>query len=161
MLTTANFLTYAQYMGLFTIACALVTVIAFVTSRGWRFRLVGVTGFSIVLTVGLFALSLVPFTRTVVPGAVRYAVVFDNGGPNVVITVPATINQDELQATLQQAALNLYTPGRVERDRLWVRARALLHPQPGVSQPVFLGEARYTPELNVEIFPDQLTLLQG
>ncbi len=168
MPTTADFFTYAQYLGLFTLASALITLIAFLSSQGWRFRLVGVTGFSLVLTVGLFALSLVPFTRTVVPGAVRYTVVYDNGGPNVVITVPARITETELEATLQQAASNLYTLGRLERDRLLVRARALAHPKPGLSQPFYLGQASRAPspnrastEFKVEIYPERLAQLQS
>jgi len=109
MLTTANFLTFAQWAGILTLACAAIALVGFVFKWGIKFRLVGVTGFMLVLTAGLFALSIVPFTRTVIPGAVRFSLVFDNGGNQAVITVPPSITQTELDATLRQAASDLFS----------------------------------------------------
>ena len=50
--------------------------------------MVGVTGFMGVLTFGLFALSLGPITRTLIPGSVHYSVVYDTGSTHVVIALP-------------------------------------------------------------------------
>ncbi len=98
----------------------------------------------LVLTVGLLALGIVPFTRTVVPGSVRFVNVYDSGAAESVIAVPATITEDQLTATLQQAASDLFSPGRLSRgqDKLTIRARAILHPEPGISQPLYLGEVK-------------------
>lgn len=144
MLTTDLFLLAAQGSGWATLALAGITLLSFILKWGLRFRLVGVTGFMGVLTTGLFALSLVPITRTEIPGAVRYTTVYDSGATQAVIAVPATITDDELEATLRQAASNLFSPGRVGTtdNQLTIRARSIVHPQPGLSQPLYLGEVK-------------------
>lgn len=167
MFTTEDFLQYAQWAGIATIAFALIAVLSFLLKWGLRFRLVGATGFMIVLTVGLFALSLVPFTRTLIPGAVRFARVYDTGSTQAVIAVPPTITQTELEATLAQAASDLFSMGRFSRgeDRLTIRARTIIHPEPGVSQPLYLGQVkrslveRNDEHMAIELFTDNLAKL--
>jgi len=91
MLTTAEFLQYTQWSGIATLVFAALTVLSFILKWGIRFRLVGATGFMVVLTSGLFALSLAPLSRTVIPGAVRYSRVYDNGVTQAVIAIPPQI----------------------------------------------------------------------
>lgn len=164
-LTTTEFGLLAQGMGLFVLFCTLVTGIAFVRGWGWRFRMVGITSFSVVLTAGLFALSITPLTRATILGAVPYSVVFDRYGPQAVIAVPATITAEELDATLRQASTRLFSTGRSsqnETDQLTIRARTIVHPRPGVSKPLYLGEVkrslrrRIDPDMKIEIFTDKL-----
>lgn len=167
MLTTADFSTYAQWAGIATLAFGALSGLAFLLKWGIRFRLVGVTGFMAVLTVGLFSLGLVPFTRTVIPGAVRFSTVFDSGAAQAVIVVPPTITESELTATLQQAASDLFSMGRLGRgeDQLTIRARTVLHPEPGVSQPLLLGQikrslsVREDENMAIELFPENLAKL--
>lgn len=142
--TTANFLTAAQWVGILTLACGAIAALGFVFKWGIRFRLVGAAGFMAVLTVGLFGLGLVPFVRTSVPGAVPYTTIYDAGANEVVIAVRNPITEAALTATLQQAAGNLFSPGRLNRDdgQLLIRARTMLHPEPGISQPLYLGQVR-------------------
>lgn len=169
MPTTADFLTVAQWAGAATLVCAAVTVLAFIFKWGFRFRLVGATGFMGVLTAGLFALSLTPLTRIQIPGAVRYSTVFDNGATQVVIAVPSQITDSELEATLRQAASDLYSFGRLGLDtnQLTIRARTIIHPEPGISQPVYLGQVKRSlarrddPQMELQIFPDRLAQFQN
>lgn len=165
-----DFLTYAQWSGLLTLACLLLAVLGFILGWGIRFRLVGITGFMAVLTGGIFALSLGLFNRTTIPGAVRFSLVYDNGANQAVIVVPATITESELEATLRQAASNLFSYGRTGiggNNQFTVRARALLHPEPGISQPLYLGQARRSlavrdeEQTQVEIFADSFAQLKN
>ena len=144
MLTTADFLTFTKWAGILTLACAVITLVAFIFKWGLRFRLVGATGLLGVLTTGLFALAIVPFTRTVIPGAVKFNVVYDTGAAQTVIVVPKEITETELEATLRQAASDLFSYGRVSGldNKLTIRARTILHPEPGVSKPLFLGQVK-------------------
>ena len=64
------------------------------------------------LTAGLFSLSLAPLSRTVIPGAAQYSLIYDNGATQAVIGVSDQITASELDATLRQAASNLYSAGR-------------------------------------------------
>ncbi|MCS6958804.1 MAG: Ycf51 family protein [Pseudanabaenaceae cyanobacterium SKYGB_i_bin29] len=138
VLTTVEFGQIAQGMGLFVLGCAILTGVAFVKNWGWRFRMVGVTLFSVVLTGGLFALSLTPLTKEVVPGAAPYKTVYDRFGAEAVIAVAPTITPAELALTLEQAAARLFSSGRTS-DTLTVYARTIVHPRPGVSKPLYLG----------------------
>lgn len=144
MLTTADFLNYAQWTGITTLVAVAITVLAFIFKWGIRFRLVGATGFLGVLTGGLFALGLVPLTRTVIAGAERFSLVYDTGATQVVIALPPTITDEKLEATLRQAASDLYSYGRLGQNEgtLTIRARTIIHPQPGVSTPLYLGSIR-------------------
>jgi hypothetical protein len=167
MPTPDDFLKAATWSGYLTIAIAILMVLGFVFSWGIRFRLVGSTGFMIVLTAGLFALTLMPLTRTVIPGAVRFSTVFDSGATQAVIVVPSTITEPELVATLQQAAADLFTPGRLGRgqNQLTIIARTVLHPQPGLSQPLVLGIVkrslfdRNDDNMELEVYADRLAQL--
>lgn len=167
MPTSADFSTFAQWAAIATLACAALSGLAFLLKWGLRFRLVGATGFMLVLTAGLLALGLAPFTRTVVPGAIRFFTVFDSGAAQAVIVVPPTVTDSQLAATLEQAASDLFSMGRLGRgeEQLTIRARTVLHPAPGVSQPLILGQVkrslavREDPEMTIELFPDNLAKL--
>ncbi|MBF2028983.1 MAG: Ycf51 family protein [Oscillatoriales cyanobacterium C42_A2020_001] len=167
MFSTEQLLIDARWAGYVTIAFAVITLLGWLLKWGIRFRLVGITGFMTVLTGGLFALSLGLYIRPTIPDAVRFACVFDMGGTNVVIAVPPTVTETQLQATLKQAALDLYSPGRLSQgtDKLTIRARTILHPEPGVSKLVYLGQvqrsllSRQDNELAIEIDPTKLAEL--
>ncbi|MGQ9865857.1 MAG: DUF2518 family protein [Pseudanabaenaceae cyanobacterium] len=169
LLAPATYGQLAQAMGLFVLAVTLLTGIAFAQKWGFRFRMVGITAFSVVLTVGLFALSLAPIVPAEVPGAVPYAVVFDRYGPEVAIAVPSTITPDQLVATLTKAGQNLAVPGRNGQGRteMTVWARAIAHPQPGVSEPVYVGTLRRSlqrgpdPNATLSLKPEGLARLQA
>ncbi|OUL26535.1 Ycf51 family protein [Nostoc sp. 106C] len=168
MLTTADFLQYTQWSGIATLVFTVLTVLAFILKWGIRFRLVGTTGFMLVLTSGLFALSLVPLSRTVIPGAGRFSLVYDNGSTQAVIAISPQTTPSALEATLRQAASNLYSYGRLgsrNDNYLTIRARTLLHPEPGVSIPLYLGQikrslaSREDSEITVEIYPEKFAQL--
>jgi Protein of function (DUF2518) len=167
MPTTADFFLACQWVGGATLLVALLAGIGFVFQWGIRFRLVGIAGFLVVFTVGLFGLSIVPFTRTIVPGSIPYSLVFDNGVSRAVIAVPPTVTPTQLEATLRQAGgSTLKGYGRLNRaDELsTLRARTILHPEPGVSQLVYLGQIQRIPNggetpFKVEVFTQKFAML--
>ncbi|KJH71621.1 Ycf51 family protein [Aliterella atlantica] len=167
MPTTDEFLTFSSWAGIITLLCAVLAILGFVFKWGARFQLVGVTGFFGVLTGGLFALGLVPITRTIIPGAVKFSRVYDTGAEIAVIAVPPTITENELEATLRQAASDMYSNGRLgrEEDKLTIRARTIIHPEPGMSKPLYLGQVkrsltkRNDEQMQIDIFPDKLAQL--
>ncbi|AFY31498.1 Ycf51 family protein [Calothrix sp. PCC 7507] len=168
MLTTADFFRYTQWSGIATLVFAVLTALGLIFKWGIRFRLVGATGFMLVMTGGLFSLSLVPLSRTVIPGAAKFTLVYDNGSTHAVIATSPQITPTQLEATLRQASSNLYSSGRLgsrEENQLTVRARTIIHPEPGVSVPVYLGQIkrsltnRQDPEVKVEIYPEKFAQL--
>lgn len=130
-------------MGLTTLAFAALTALAFFTKWGIRFRLVGATGFCGVLTAGLFGLSFQPLVSTTVEGSIPYVTVYDSGASQLVIAVPQTITDAQLEATLQQAAINSFNPsqlGSAGGQGARVRARTIVHRDPGISDLLYLGQ---------------------
>jgi hypothetical protein len=158
MPTPEDFLTATQWAGLGTLGLAVLTALAFALKWGVRFRLVGATGFAAVLTVGLLGLSFEPFTRTAVPGALPYATVYDSGASQIVITVPATIPPEALDATLRQAASNLFKPYRLglPGQIATIRARTIVHEPGGISRLVYMGQVQPTPKGSEDTFAVQL-----
>jgi len=161
-----SLVTIAIWSGYFTLLCAALMLLGLVSKWGIRFRLVGITGFMSVLTGGLFALGLGLHDRPQIPGAVKFVRVFDSGASQVVIVVPPTITETQLDATLRQAAVDLYSTGRLSQGdaTMTIRARAVLHPEPGVSQPIYLGQikpslASPTDQPIVELDREQLARL--
>jgi hypothetical protein len=167
MPTPENFVTYTQWSGLAVLFFAALTGLAFFLRWGFRFRLVGVTGFMGVMTVGLFSLTLAPLSRTAVPGSVLYSLVYDTGGGEAVIAVAPDITRPQLVATLQQAAGSSFSPGRLGRanNMLTVRARTVIHPGEGISVPLYLGEVnrslsqRNDPNVKITVFEENLAQL--
>jgi hypothetical protein len=158
MLSPDDFLVATQWVGLGTLALALLAVLAFVLKWGIRFRLVGAAGFSAVLTVGLLGLSFEPFSRIAVPGAMPYTTVYDSGASQIVITVPNTMSPETLDATLRQAASNLFKPYRLglPGQIATVRARTIAHEPGGISNLIYLGQIQPNPKGSEEAFHVQI-----
>lgn len=167
MPTPAEFLEATKYFGIATLTMAGITLLAFGLGWGIRFRLVGITSFMGVLTGGLLGLSFEPFTRTVIPGAIPYATVYDSGAAQIVIKVPETITPSELDATLQQSASNLLKPSRLAGlgKTPKIRARTILHEPGGISELVYLGQVQPISDpdtdksLSIELFEDAFAKL--
>ncbi|NJN60677.1 MAG: DUF2518 family protein [Coleofasciculaceae cyanobacterium RL_1_1] len=140
LFSTADFAIATQYTLELAGVFAVLTILAFVFKWGFRYRLVGVTSFTLVLTGGLFALSIVPFTPTIVSGATSYKLVFDNGGSRMTIAVAPDTTPAAVEATLQQVVLNKTTYGRAGRE-LEIRARTIVHPNDKTSEALYLGRA--------------------
>ena len=162
-----NFSTYTEWSAILTGVFFLLSVLAFILKWGVRFRLVGVTGFMSVLTVGLFALGLGLYQHVAIPGAVRYALVYDNGANQAVIAVKPEVNTEEIESTLRQAAYDLYSPGRLGlgENKLTIRVRTIIHPESGVSIPLYLGQIRRSlagrqdDQMQIEVFVDNVAQL--
>ena len=163
-----DFTVYIKWSAILTVAVFAFTLIAFIFKWGFRFRLVGITGFMGVLTAGLFGLSLGLFSYTDVPGAVPFSVVYDNGGSQVVIKLPPTVTESEVEASLRKASADLYSYGRLGggNNQMTIRARTVIHPEEGISKPLYLGKVqrelsqnREETNLSLEVFSSHFSQL--
>jgi Protein of function (DUF2518) len=163
-----NLSSYTQWSAYLTIALLVLTILGLILKWGIRFRLVGITGFMVVLTIGLFGLGWGLLTRTAIPNALRYSLVYDSGANQAVIALPPyQVSESVVEATLRQAADDLFSPGRLGLggDQMIIRLRTMLHTQPGVSKPLYLGQVkrslvtRNNQNLEIEVFSDNLAQL--
>ena len=124
-------------------ALVLVTVVAFLAGWGVRFRLVGVSSFTLLLAISClaFAVSYVP--RVSIPGARSVPVVFDNGSDLVIAAAAADLAAEAIQPTLEELARNVHGSGRTSEDGfVHVRLRRVEPATAGAGKPVVLGEAQ-------------------
>ena len=119
---------------------SVLTVIAFVTRWGLRFRLVGVSSFTFLLAVSCWAFSISYSPPVRVKGALQVPIVFDNGTNLVVAQASSDFAEGAIAPTLNQIAANLRPGGRSREVR--VRLRQLQAVNEGTSKPVVLGETK-------------------
>jgi len=159
---------YSKWLGYVTLACLVVAIVSFVAGWSFRFRLVGVTSFMTVLTIGMFALGLSFFPHQEIPGSMRYTLIYDNGANQAVVAVAPNIEKSAIEPTLRQAAEDLYSYGRTGtggNNQFTIKLRTVLHPQTGVSEPLFLGKARRKfvsqgdKEVKIEVFEQNINKL--
>ncbi len=131
-----------QWLGVAGGVLALLTVAAFLLRWGIRFRLVGITSFTLLLSLSCLAFAVSYRQRVSVEGAVSVPVVFDNGGDLVVAAASPDLDADTARASAEQVARNLSGSGRtIPGGRVLVRLRGVERVAPGLSRPVVVAEA--------------------
>lgn len=133
-------LTAGEWLGVASAVLLVLTLIAFVVRWGIRFRLVGVTSFTVLLSLSCLAFAVSYAPRQLVDGAVSVPVVFDNGSDLVVAAAPADLDPAAFAPSVQQVALNLRGSGR-GTQLVEVRLRRVDPTAPGTDTPVVLATA--------------------
>ena len=133
-------LTAGQWLGIAGGVLLLLTLLAFALRWGLRFRLVGVTSFTVLLSLSCLAFAVSYAPRIQVEGAVSVPVVFDNGGDLVVAAAPADLDPAAYRPTVEQVARNLRGSGR-NATEVEVRLRRVEPSGEGTDRPVVLASA--------------------
>ncbi len=121
------------------LALFLLTLISFLIKWGIRFRLVGATVFSFLLSASLWAFTASYAPPVVVDGAKYVPIVYDNGYDLVVAQAQQDFPNDAIKPSLEQIAGNLKGGGR-NGALVHVRIRKLENLGGNVSQPIIVGE---------------------
>ena len=130
-----------QWLGVAGGVLAVLTVVGFLAPWGIRFRLVGITSFTLLLAISCAAFAVSYTPRIAVEGAVTVPIVYDNGGDLVVAAAPADLAPEAVAPTLEQVARNVRGRGRTSPDgQVRVRLRRLQEAPGGAARPVVLGE---------------------
>ncbi len=129
----------APWLGWSGLALVMLTLVAFLASWGLRFRLVGVSSFTLLLAVSCWAFGVSYTPPVVIEGAVRAPIVFDNGNDLVVAQASVDLDDAAVGATLEQLAGNLRGSGRASSSVV-VRLRGIRQASDGLGRPVILGE---------------------
>ena len=129
----------APWLGWSGLALIVLTLVAFLASWGLRFRLVGVSSFTLLLAVSCWAFGVSYTPPVVIEGAVRAPIVFDNGNDLVVAQASVDLDDAAVGATLEQLAGNLRGSGRASSSVV-VRLRGIRQASDGLGRPVILGE---------------------
>ncbi|MCY3653435.1 MAG: hypothetical protein F4226_04595 [Synechococcus sp. SB0678_bin_12] len=121
-----------------------LTVAGFRARWGIRFRLVGMSSFTVLLAVACMAFAVSYEQRQTIPGAVRVPIVFDNGRGLIIAAPQEPLPVAAIAPTLQQLAVNQSRrPQSAADGHITVRLRQVEPTEEaGVSRPRLLGEAR-------------------
>lgn len=142
MSTDPILLVAGEWLGVASGLLGVLTITAFVRRWGIRFRLVGITSFTVLLSLSCLAFAVSYRPQITVEGAVRVQVVYDNGSDLVVTTTPADLDAATARASVEQVARNLSGSGRTTPEGLVrVRLRAVERVAPGLSRPLVVAEA--------------------
>ena len=118
----------------------LITVIAFLFRWGFKFRLVGATVFTFLLSVSCWAFTTSYRPPVEVIGAKYAPVVYDNGFDLVVAQAQDDFPNEAIKPSLDQLAGNLKGGGR-NGSLVHVRIRKVDNLEDGINKPIILGEA--------------------
>jgi len=132
------------WIGTLGLLLAALTVAGFWARWGIRFRLVGISSFTVLLAVASMAFAVSYEERQTIPGAVSVPIVFDNGRGLIVAAPREPLPAAAIAPTLQQLAVNQSRrPQSAADGQITVRLRQVEPTEEaGVSRPRLLGEAR-------------------
>ena len=117
----------------------IMAIISFLFSWGFKFRLVGATIFSLLLSGSCWAFQQSYSPPVTIEGALYVPVVYDNGGDLVVAQAPQGFPEEAIEPSLKQLAENLKGGSRNGAE-ITVRIRKIESKEEGISQPIVLGE---------------------
>lgn len=133
-------LTAGEWLGAASAVLLVLTVVAFLVRWGIRFRLVGITSFTVLLSLSCLAFAVSYTPRQTVEGAISVPVVFDNGSDLVVAAAPADMPLETFLPSVEQVAINLRGSGRGTQT-VEVRLRRVESTADGTDTPVVLATA--------------------
>ena len=133
-------LTAGEWLGAASAVLLVLTVVAFLVRWGIRFRLVGVTSFTVLLSLSCLAFAVSYTPRQTVEGAISVPVVFDNGSDLVVAAAPADMPLETFLPSVEQVAINLRGSG-LGTQTVEVRLRRVESTADGTDTPVVLATA--------------------
>ncbi len=128
-----------KWLALTGLVLGITTIIAFFINWGAKFRLVGATIFSLLLSGSCwaFAKSYVPPLN--IEGAKYVPTVFDNGNDLVVAQAKSDFPDEAIQPSLEKLAGSLKGGGR-NGAKVKVRLRKVESVGQGISKPIIIGE---------------------
>ncbi len=96
-----------KIFGFLGIFLSLITIVAFIFNFGFKFRIIGATIFSLLLSLSSWAFMQSYSEKVVVEGARYVPIVYDNGFDLIIARAEDDFPKDAIKPTLQQLSDNL------------------------------------------------------
>ena len=136
-----------KIFGLLGIILLIGTLIAFIFNFGFKFRIIGATIFSLILSLSSWAFIQSYSENTFIEGAKYVPIVYDNGFDLIIAKAENNFPQDAIEPTLKQLSENLRKGSRSGAN-VKIRIRKLEKIANDVSKPIIIGEIQKTVEMN-------------
>ena len=133
-----------EFIGIFLL---IVTLIAFIFNFGFKYRIIGATIFSLLLSLSSWAFIQSYTEKVVIEDAKYVPIVYDNGFDLVIAKVEDDFSEKYIEPTLEQLSENLRKGSRSGAN-VKIKIRKLEKISDGVSKPVIIGEVQKSVKMN-------------
>ncbi|WP_288262569.1 DUF2518 family protein [uncultured Prochlorococcus sp.] len=131
-------------IGIFLFICSIT---AFIFNFGFKFRIIGATIFSLLLSLSSWAF-IQSYTEKVVIEDARYVpIVYDNGFDLIIAKAEEDFPKESIQPTLEELSENLRKGSRSGAN-VKIKIRKLEKISDGISKPVVIGEVQKNVKMN-------------
>ncbi len=136
-----------KIFGYFGVFLLLGTIVAFIFNFGFKFRIIGATIFSLLLSLSSWAFIQSYTEKVSIEGSKYVPIVYDNGFDLIIAKAEDDFPEDSIEPTLEQLAENLRRGSR-SGAKVKIKIRKLEKISEGVSKPVVIGEVQKIVKMN-------------
>ncbi len=136
-----------KIFGFLGIFLSLITIVAFIFNFGFKFRIIGATIFSLLLSLSSWAFMQSYSENVIVEGARYVPIVYDNGFDLIIARAEDDFPEEAIEPTLQQLSDNLRKGSRSGAN-VKIKIRKLEKISNEISKPVIIGEIEKTVSMN-------------
>ena len=132
------------FLGLFLF---IFTVAAFILNFNFKFRIIGATIFSLLLSLSSLAFIQSYTEKIVIEDSKYIPIVYDNGFDLIIAKADNDFPEESIEPTLEQLSKNLRKGSRSGAN-VKIKIRKLEKISDGVSKPVVIGEVQKNVKMN-------------
>ena len=136
-----------KIFGYFGVFLLIGTVIAFIFNFSFKFRIVGATIFSLLLSLSSWAFIQSYTEKVVIENAKYVPIVYDNGFDLIIAKAKDDFPEESIEPTLKQLSENLRKGSRSGAN-VKIKIRKLEKIADGISKPVVIGEVQKSVKMN-------------
>ena len=135
------------FLGIFLFICS---VTAFIFNFGFKFRIIGATIFSLLLSLSSWAFIQSYNEKVIIENAKYLPIVYDNGFDLIIASADDDFPEDSIEPTLEQLSENLLKGSRSGAN-VKIKIRKLEKISDNVSKPVVIGEVQKDVKMNLSL----------
>ena len=136
-----------KIFGIFGILLLIGTIVAFIFNFSFKFRIIGATIFSLLLSLSSWAFIQSYTEKVVIEGAKYLPIVYDNGFDLIIAKAEEAFPEESIEPTLEQLSDNLMKGSRSGAN-VKIKIRKLEKIANGISKPVIIGEVQKNVRMN-------------
>ena len=136
-----------KIFGFLGIILFIFTVIAFIFNFSFKFRIIGATIFSLLLSLSSWAFIQSYSEKVVIEDAKYVPIVYDNGFDLIIAKAEDDFPEESIEPTLKQLSENLRKGSRSGAN-VKIKIRKVEKISDGVSKPVVIGEVQKSVKMN-------------
>ena len=136
-----------KFFGFMGIFLFIGTLAAFIFNLGFKFRIIGATIFSLLLSLSSWAFIQSYTEKISIEDAKYLPIVYDNGFDLIIAKANDDFPEESIEPTLEQLSENLRKGSRSGAN-IKIKIRKLEKISDGISKPVVIGEVQKNVKMN-------------